>query len=56
MLLKNTAEKEKPASEGGQAWIRIECTTESRKEIHMVLSTPDVYEKVLGCLLDLTED
>lgn len=55
-LAKKTVEKEKPAGEGGRAWVRIACETETRIEKHAFLTTTEVYEKVLNLLFDLTED
>ena len=49
-MAKKTVEKRKPANEGGRAWIRIECETEERHEIHMILTTEGTYEKLLEFL------
>lgn len=55
-MAKKTVEKKQPASEGGRAWVRIECETEERHEIHMIITTEGTYEKLLEFLDELTEE
>lgn len=55
-MAKKTVETKRPANEGGRAWVRIECESETKIEKHRVLTTTEVYEKVLNLLLDLTDD